>query len=224
VWGIVNIQITLLTISPKNQNFTLVSFRSIFSWHQSYCNFCSRFLRTGLHAFFKPFPFVSLVFLHIVSVAASTLNKKRRKKVSCPINQSIFSIRSKQGSKNVVRRRSNFLFREKKTRVVLSRVARFLGKTYQNGKKWPRNLLNSQKIYHLAVKYTTLPWKYRHLPLQDLTNFTQIRIPGLKICHLATLVQSPVVKKMSWGVAPSSSVTRPRQALLCQILKKCFHN
>jgi hypothetical protein len=48
----------------------------------------------------------------------------------------------------------------------------------------------------MTTKYTK--WKiyrpngykiYQHLPSQDLLKFTQIWIFGLKICHLATLLQ-----------------------------------
>jgi hypothetical protein len=53
------------------------------------------------------------------------------------------------------------------------------------------------KLYQKALKYTIWPWSRQdgpkntqHLPLQDLPKFTQIRIFGLKIYHLATLVET----------------------------------
>jgi hypothetical protein len=39
-----------------------------------------------------------------------------------------------------------------------------------------------QQIDQMAIKYI-----YHHLQWQDLQKFTQIRIFGLKMCHLATL-------------------------------------
>jgi hypothetical protein len=66
----------------------------------------------------------------------------------------------------------------------------FFGATYQNGKNVP----NNKKIYQIATNYTSLPYnrpnghiKYQIRPLQDPLKCTQIRIFGLKICHLATL-------------------------------------
>jgi hypothetical protein len=67
----------------------------------------------------------------------------------------------------------------------------FLGTTYQNGKiyritikytKWPQTISNGRKNRQNGHK------KYQHLPLQVPPKFTQTRIFGLKICHLATLV------------------------------------
>jgi hypothetical protein len=61
-----------------------------------------------------------------------------------------------------------------------------------------------EKIYQITIKFTKWPQClpnrsknrpnshkiYQHTPLQDPPKFTQIGIFGLKICHLATLIQS----------------------------------
>jgi hypothetical protein len=61
---------------------------------------------------------------------------------------------------------------------------------YQNGE----NIPNNHKIYQSALKYTKWPENgsnghktYQHHPLLGPPKFTQIRIFGLKIYHLATL-------------------------------------
>jgi hypothetical protein len=53
------------------------------------------------------------------------------------------------------------------------------GKNYQITTKLP----NGNKIYQMAIEI------YQHLSMQDTPKFTQIRIFGLKIYHLATLLQ-----------------------------------
>jgi hypothetical protein len=42
----------------------------------------------------------------------------------------------------------------------------------------------------MAIKYV-----YQHCPLQDPPKFTQTGILGLKMCHLATLFQSPDLQR-----------------------------
>jgi hypothetical protein len=61
--------------------------------------------------------------------------------------------------------------------------------------KWPQNIPNGHKIYQMAIKYTKWPQNIpngrkicQHFQLQDPPIFTQIRIFGLKIYHLATLI------------------------------------
>jgi hypothetical protein len=68
----------------------------------------------------------------------------------------------------------------------------FLSSRFQNGKNVP----NDHKIYKIPTKYTKWSQKrpnghkiYQHLSLKDPPKFTQIRIFGLKIFHLATLEQ-----------------------------------
>jgi hypothetical protein len=63
--------------------------------------------------------------------------------------------------------------------------------------KWPQNIPNGHKIYQMATKYTKCPndrpkghKMHTHVPFQDPPKFTQFRIFGLKICHLATLSHS----------------------------------
>jgi hypothetical protein len=46
---------------------------------------------------------------------------------------------------------------------------------------------NGRKIDQMGIKYI-----HQHLPFQHPTKFTQIGIFGLKIYHLATLVQSQI--------------------------------
>jgi hypothetical protein len=65
----------------------------------------------------------------------------------------------------------------------------FLGETYQNGEKYT-------KMYRMAVKHTIRPknrqkghLKQQHLPMQGLSQFTQIGIFGSKECHLAALLR-----------------------------------
>jgi hypothetical protein len=57
--------------------------------------------------------------------------------------------------------------------------------------KTGKNIPSDNKISQIATKWTeNLPNGhkiYQHLPLQDTPKFTQIRIFGLKINHLATL-------------------------------------
>jgi hypothetical protein len=43
--------------------------------------------------------------------------------------------------------------------------------------KWSQNIANGRKMY-------------QHFPLQDPSKFTQIGIFGLKMCHLATMLQT----------------------------------
>jgi hypothetical protein len=65
----------------------------------------------------------------------------------------------------------------------------FLNQKYQNGK----NLPNDHKLYPTAINYTKWPLishpnghkKYQHFHYQGPPKFTQIRIFGLKINHLA---------------------------------------
>jgi hypothetical protein len=49
--------------------------------------------------------------------------------------------------------------------------------------KWQQNISNGRKIPRPNVHKI-----YQHLPLQGSPKFTQIRIVGLKKCHLATLI------------------------------------
>jgi hypothetical protein len=49
--------------------------------------------------------------------------------------------------------------------------------------KGAKNISVSHKIDQMTITYT-----YQHLPLQDPPKFTQIGIFGLKIYHLATLL------------------------------------
>jgi hypothetical protein len=68
---------------------------------------------------------------------------------------------------------------------------------YQNGKKIPNDkqigipnghnicIPNGHKIYQMAITYI-----YQHLRLQDPPKFTKFGFFGLKIYHLATLVQT----------------------------------
>jgi hypothetical protein len=50
---------------------------------------------------------------------------------------------------------------------------------------------NDHKVYQMAVKYTKNGQRIsHHLPLQDPPKFTQIAIFGLKIYHLATLIET----------------------------------
>jgi hypothetical protein len=76
-------------------------------------------------------------------------------------------------------------------------VARFfLVQTYQIGKTIP----NDHKLYQTGINYTK--WQqnipnehkiYQYFPFQGPPKFTQIRIFGLKINHLATLLgRSPL--------------------------------
>jgi hypothetical protein len=69
--------------------------------------------------------------------------------------------------------------------------------------KWPQNIPNGHKIYQMATKYTKWPQnienghkidqmvkKYINIfHCKTLQNLTQILIFGLKIYHLATLIQ-----------------------------------
>jgi hypothetical protein len=80
------------------------------------------------------------------------------------------------------------------TNAVESRVARLI---LMQCTKTEKNIPNDHKIYQMAVKHTKTPRyrptghkMYQHLPVQDPPKFTQIRIFGLKIYHLATLVES----------------------------------
>jgi hypothetical protein len=76
------------------------------------------------------------------------------------------------------------------TRIrIQNRVARFF-MIQQN--KTGKNIPNRGKMYQMAGKF--LPnghkiHKYQYLPLQDSPQITQIGIFGLKMCHLATLIQ-----------------------------------
>jgi hypothetical protein len=72
------------------------------------------------------------------------------------------------------------------------RVARFFlvqrtktGKIYQ---------ITIKYIYQMAVKYNKRTQKDQHLPLQVPPKFTQIRLFGLKLFHLAAL---PAVAKVA---------------------------
>jgi hypothetical protein len=53
--------------------------------------------------------------------------------------------------------------------------------------KWPENIPNGLKIYQNGRKIYQMD---QHLPLQVPPKFTQIRILGLKLRHLAALVPS----------------------------------
>jgi hypothetical protein len=74
-----------------------------------------------------------------------------------------------------------------------SRVARFfLVHTYQKGKSIP----NNHRLYHTAIYYTK--WSniipngrkiYQHFPFQGPPEYTQSGNFGLKINHLATLME-----------------------------------
>jgi hypothetical protein len=52
-----------------------------------------------------------------------------------------------------------------------------------NYTKWPQNTPNCRKIDQMVIKYT-------NIRLQDPPKCTHIGIFGLKICHLATLVEA----------------------------------
>jgi hypothetical protein len=52
--------------------------------------------------------------------------------------------------------------------------------------KWPQNVANGRKMDQMAIKD-------QHLPLQDPPSVTQNSFFGLKICHLATLLTTPVI-------------------------------
>jgi hypothetical protein len=51
----------------------------------------------------------------------------------------------------------------------------------------------------MAVKYPNGHKIYEHLPLQDPSKLAQIRIFGLKIYHLATLVNTSQISKSPQG-------------------------
>jgi hypothetical protein len=77
--------------------------------------------------------------------------------------------------------------------MVETRVARFF---FVHHTKMGRNIPNYHKIYQMALKYTNWPQIrpnvhkiYQLLPLQGPPKFIQIGIFGLKIYHLATLVE-----------------------------------
>jgi hypothetical protein len=62
---------------------------------------------------------------------------------------------------------------------------------YQNEKIYQITIKYTHQIYQKTVKWTyiiAIKYRYQHLPLQGLQNFTKIGIFGLKICYLATLV------------------------------------
>jgi hypothetical protein len=52
------------------------------------------------------------------------------------------------------------------------------------------NIPKRAKIYQITIKCTKCTKIYQHLPLQAPPKFTQIWIFGLKIYHLATLIDS----------------------------------
>jgi hypothetical protein len=60
-------------------------------------------------------------------------------------------------------------------------------KIYQISTNCPQNITKDRKMDQSVHKI------YQHLPLQDPPKFTQIGIFGMKICHLATVVE-PLVR------------------------------
>jgi hypothetical protein len=56
--------------------------------------------------------------------------------------------------------------------------------------KWPQNIPNGHKIYQIAVKGPNVRKIYQHLPLKVPLKCAHISIFGLKISHLATLMET----------------------------------
>jgi hypothetical protein len=52
--------------------------------------------------------------------------------------------------------------------------------------------MDTKYVYQMAVKRPNVNKIYQYLPFQGPQNYTQIRIFGLKKCHLATLPQTEV--------------------------------
>jgi hypothetical protein len=69
----------------------------------------------------------------------------------------------------------------------------FLGPNIPKWEKYtklPQTIPNCHKLCQMAMKYSKLSYnlkKTKHFPFQGPPKFTQIRIFGLKINHLATL-------------------------------------
>jgi hypothetical protein len=109
-----------------------------------------------------------------------------------------------------------------------TRVARFF--LPQNNK--------TGKIYQMTIKYTKMPQNisisrkidylnrlnghkiYQNLPPQVPPKFTQIRIFGLKICHLATLHGTVYTRAFS-ACGATRLRAAPRAALLGAVV--CLH-
>jgi hypothetical protein len=79
----------------------------------------------------------------------------------------------------------------------------FIGTTYQNGV----NIPNDHKIYQMVKNIPNGHTMYQHLPLQASPKFTQIRIFGFKLCHLATLDRTvPLTRKFEISLTTFSAL------------------
>jgi hypothetical protein len=99
-------------------------------------------------------------------------------------------------------------------------VARFvLVQTYQNRK----NIPNDQRLYQLAINYTKWPQNipnghkiYEHFPFQGPPKFTQIGILGMKINHLATLLDFVLQMLLEDFLVGNFTTCKNRFAAFCE--------
>jgi hypothetical protein len=101
-------------------------------------------------------------------------------------------LRNKLGSATIDTRVARFFLKQHtKTGKIYQITIAYVYQMATKYTKWPQNIPNGHKIYQMATKYTKWPYNITtYFIARPSKKFTQIGIFGLKICHLATLIDT----------------------------------